>query len=40
MTTYKPYRHRLRRSLFASTIYPVFLVIVIGLVSFYAIYMD
>ncbi|WP_349421027.1 sensor histidine kinase [Staphylococcus felis] len=38
MTTYKPYRHRLRRSLFASTIYPVFLVIVIGLVSFYAIY--
>jgi hypothetical protein len=28
----------LRRSLFASTIFPVFLVIIIGLVSFYAIY--
>lgn len=38
MTAYKPYRHQLRRSLFASTIFPVFLVIIIGLVSFYAIY--
>ncbi|MEI5741679.1 hypothetical protein WB049_24290, partial [Staphylococcus aureus] len=26
MTAYKPYRHQLRRSLFASTIFPVFLV--------------
>ncbi|UMT80844.1 sensor histidine kinase [Staphylococcus roterodami] len=38
MTAYKPYRHQLRRSLFASTIFPVFLVIIIGLISFYAIY--
>ncbi|GBS79822.1 two-component sensor histidine kinase [Staphylococcus aureus] len=30
MTAYKPYRHQLRRSLFASTIFPVFLVIIIG----------
>lgn len=33
MTAYKPYRHQLRRSLFASTIFPVFLVIIIGLVA-------
>ncbi|WP_423830600.1 hypothetical protein, partial [Staphylococcus epidermidis] len=25
MKTYKPYRHQLRRSLFASTIFPVFM---------------
>ena len=39
MKTYKPYRHQLRRSLFASTIFPVFMVMIIGLISFYAIYM-
>ena len=38
MKTYKPYRHQLRRSLFASTIFPVFMVMIIGLISFYAIY--
>ncbi|MBI5974829.1 sensor histidine kinase [Staphylococcus canis] len=38
MTPYKPYRRQLRRSLYASTIFPVFLVLIIGLVSFYAVY--
>lgn len=38
MKDYKPYRYQLRQSLFFSTILPVFLVIIIGLISFYAIY--
>ncbi|EGQ1772178.1 sensor histidine kinase [Staphylococcus pseudintermedius] len=38
MKTYQPYRYQLRRSLFISTILPVFLVILLGLVSFYTLY--
>lgn len=38
MKTYQPYRYQLRRSLFISTILPVFLVILLGLTSFYTLY--
>ncbi|ARJ50706.1 sensor histidine kinase [Staphylococcus lutrae] len=38
MKTDQPYRHQLRRSLFISTILPVFLVILLGFVSFYTLY--
>ncbi|AKS66196.1 histidine kinase [Staphylococcus schleiferi] len=38
MKTYKPYRQQLRRSFFLSTVMPVFLVMLIGIISFYTLY--